>query len=386
MKNDPLYRNTYNLKQEDLPLEDTSLDMIPLGLSLANGIGRAAGGLGRIATDAINAPVNVARREGMRDIAKTGVGIGALAGGTANELIPGLGNIVMKKSAKKIPTLRGVNNRYKELSAFKQELPEILSKSGSISDNNLMKLLSMSKKLSKENIDKFKVNMAKFDNAEDELLKRFGYKFKDSSEFADDISKYKDYSLSRWTDNPSASFDIELLYKNNPEFRSKYGHLGGPEEIEKAFNDAERLINKKKNAEFFMNSNVDDSIKKLHKIKTNLRTSEKPVLSKDELTSEIQRQKGKALDYKKKLADDVKYYEDLIENGVEVKPGYFLTKGQAKTYELEKSIRKKLRENNYENPEKYLTKREYELYNDSEPLNISCCKSKALAQAGKENS
>jgi hypothetical protein len=211
--------------------------------------------------------------------------------------------------------------------------------------------------------------MAKFDNAENELLKKFGYKFKDSSEFTDDVLKHRKHKATRYTDNPSENFDIESLYKNNPEFRAKYGHLGGPDEIEKAFNEAERFINKKTISKNRMLDGVDNSIKKLHKIKTNLRISEKPVLSKNELISEIQRQKGKALKYKKKLADDfernVKYYEDLIENGVEVKPGYFLTKRQAKIHELEKSMQKKLKENNYENPEKYLTKREYERYNET---------------------
>jgi hypothetical protein len=35
MENDPLYRNTYNLKQEDLPLQDASLDMLAVGRLLA---------------------------------------------------------------------------------------------------------------------------------------------------------------------------------------------------------------------------------------------------------------------------------------------------------------------------------------------------------------
>lgn len=87
MEVDPNYAARFRFEQEtaNQGLQDTSLDILPIGLGLANGIKATGRGLGELTTTAINAPM----QEGRRDALKAG-GAAAAVGVATSTTVPSM--------------------------------------------------------------------------------------------------------------------------------------------------------------------------------------------------------------------------------------------------------------------------------------------------------
>ncbi len=323
MNNDPLYKNTYNLQQNDRPLEDTSLDMIPLGLSAMNGIGSTLKGLGNIASNAINVPINEARRQGLKDIGKVGLGMTAIGGATAHEIAPSLGSILMESAAPKI-SLKSLNDSYSALNQVRSLVPY---GTGKIPETNLLKIFEASKHFGKNSDDIMKLSV-RYNKADDDMLKMINNGSKNTDDFLYDVrDMYRDAPNNRISDFPPVE-RIRYELKNNPEFKNKYGHLGSAEEVEKVFKKVRDLDTGKHDIKDNMYELIEKSTDDTYKMKEKLRNTKEPVLSKDELESEIARQ-NKKLDAEMKINTDLKKRADDIinnENYIDIGDGLYLDK------------------------------------------------------------